>query len=185
LLQNHKLMPKTKGGFSSWHVGVSAEAFAAAFFAWLGYDISVQYGANQPEYDLIISKGKNYVPIKVSVKGSQDGSWGLTQGYLQKGKADYHESISKWLQTHGTRTILCLVQFKDVELTKMPRIYIATPQEIAQQLRQSAKGRGETQLYEYKKWNKRAFGYGTIDQINESWRFSQKRLEEIEEIFNL
>ena len=38
---------------SSWHVGVAAEAFAAALFARLGYDVSVQYGANQPEYDLM------------------------------------------------------------------------------------------------------------------------------------
>ena len=39
--------------FSSWHVGVAAEAYAAALFARCGYDVSVQYGANQPEYDLI------------------------------------------------------------------------------------------------------------------------------------
>ena len=38
---------------SAWHVGVAAEAFAAALFARYGYDVSVQYGANQPEYDLI------------------------------------------------------------------------------------------------------------------------------------
>jgi hypothetical protein len=35
--------------FSSRHVGVAAEAFAAAVFAQCGVDISVQYGANQPE----------------------------------------------------------------------------------------------------------------------------------------
>ena len=37
----------------TFHVGISAEAFAAALFAHAGYDVSVQYGANQPEYDLI------------------------------------------------------------------------------------------------------------------------------------
>ena len=64
---------------SSWHVGVAAEAFAAALFARLGYDVSVQYGANQPEYDLIaVSDDKM---LKISVKGSQDGGWGLTQNY--------------------------------------------------------------------------------------------------------
>jgi hypothetical protein len=33
---------------SSWHVSVAAEAIAAALFARCGYDVSVQYGANQP-----------------------------------------------------------------------------------------------------------------------------------------
>ena len=42
---------------TSWHVGVAAEAFAAAQFARLTYDVSVQYGANQPEYDLIAVDG--------------------------------------------------------------------------------------------------------------------------------
>ena len=64
---------------SSWHVGVAAEAYTAAVFARYGYDVSVQYGANQPEYDLIAVSGDKM--LKISVKGSQDGSWGLTQGY--------------------------------------------------------------------------------------------------------
>lgn len=34
---------------SSWHVGIAAEAYTAAVFAKYGYDVSVQYGANQPE----------------------------------------------------------------------------------------------------------------------------------------
>ena len=42
---------------SSWHVGVAAEAYTAAVFARYGYDVSVQYGANQPEYDLIAVSG--------------------------------------------------------------------------------------------------------------------------------
>ena len=66
---------------SSWHVGVAAEAFAAALFARLGYDVSVQYGANQPEYDLIAVSGDKM--LKISVKGSQDGGWGLTQSVVE------------------------------------------------------------------------------------------------------
>ena len=81
---------------SSWHVGVAAEAFVAAQFARLRYDVSVQYGANQPEYDLIAVSGDNM--LKISVKGSQDGGWGLTQSY-KKG-CDYHEAIQKWLESH-------------------------------------------------------------------------------------
>ena len=53
---------------SSWHIGVAGEAFAAAQFARYGIDVSVQYGANQPEYDLIATKGDKM--LKVSVKGS-------------------------------------------------------------------------------------------------------------------
>lgn len=53
---------------SSWHVGVAAEAYAAAVFARYGYDVSVQYGANQPEYDLIATSGD--LMLKISVKGS-------------------------------------------------------------------------------------------------------------------
>ncbi len=82
----------------SWHVGVAAEAIAAAEFARCGYDVSVQYGADQPEYDLIVAMGATM--LKVSVKGSQSGSWGLTQNYLKN--ADYHAAAEAWLSKHMT-----------------------------------------------------------------------------------
>jgi Holliday junction resolvase-like predicted endonuclease len=53
---------------SSWQVATAAEAFAAAQFSRCGWDVSVQYGANQPEYDLVAVDGDRM--IKVSVKGS-------------------------------------------------------------------------------------------------------------------
>jgi hypothetical protein len=59
---------------SPWHIAVAAEAYAAGLFARCGLDVSVQYGADQPEYDLVVVRG-DYM-LKVSVKGSQDGSWG-------------------------------------------------------------------------------------------------------------
>lgn len=62
-------------GINSHNVSVAAEALAAGQFARLGFDVSVQYGANQPEYDLIVARRD--VLVKVSVKGSQDGSWAL------------------------------------------------------------------------------------------------------------
>jgi hypothetical protein len=67
---------------SSWHVATAAEAIAAAQFARFGYDVSVQYGANQPEYDLTIARGEKM--LKISVKGSKDGGWGLTQTQLSR-----------------------------------------------------------------------------------------------------
>jgi Holliday junction resolvase-like predicted endonuclease len=68
---------------TSWHIGVAAEAFAAAQFARLGYNVSVQYGANQPEYDLIVVR-KDHM-MKVSVKGSQDWGWGFDSIVPTKG----------------------------------------------------------------------------------------------------
>lgn len=161
---------------NSWQVGVAAKAFAAGQFARYGFDVSVlQYDANQPEYDLIVGNGDKF--LKVSVKGSQDGSWGLTQSYIKN--ADYHGAADEWLQRYAPKTVLCLVQFKDVRLDKLPRMYLATPHEIAQRLKDSAKGRGETILYEYHEWGPRAYAYGTIDRIPESWKFSKARIEEM------
>jgi hypothetical protein len=57
---------------SSWHVATAAEAIAAAQFARFGFDVSVQYGANQPEYDLTVSSPNGRM-LKISVKGSKDG----------------------------------------------------------------------------------------------------------------
>jgi hypothetical protein len=41
---------------TNWHIATAAEAIAAAQFARLGFNVFVQYGANQPEYDLMIEK---------------------------------------------------------------------------------------------------------------------------------
>jgi hypothetical protein len=159
----------------SWHIAVAAEAIAAAQFARCGCDVSVQYGADQPEYDLIVAKGDRM--LKVSVKGSQDGSWGLTQSLLKD--ADYHGAIDAWLRRHGSRTVFCFVQFKGVGLNDMPRAYIARPVEIAQRMRDTAKGRGDTILYEDHAWGARAAGAGTVERIPECWRFSIARVNEL------
>ena len=168
-------MAQTEYNASSRNIGVAAEAAAALQFARCGFDVSVQYGANQPEYDLIVAK--HDLLLKVSVKGSQDGSWGLTQSFLNG--ADYHGAIQKWFERHGALTALCLVQFKGVALNDLPRIYLASPREIAQRLRETAKGRGDTILYESHKWGPRAIGFGAVEQLPDSWRFSGARVDEI------
>jgi hypothetical protein len=160
---------------TSWQVAVAAEAFAAAQFARCGFDVSVQYGADQPEYDLIVAKGDRM--LKISVKGSQDGSWGLTQSLLQN--ADYHGAIDRWLERHGSRTVFCFVQFKGVGLNEVPRMYIARPCEVAQRMRETAKGLGDTILYENHVWGARAVGAGTVERMPESWRFSVERLDDL------
>lgn len=160
---------------SSWHVGVSAEAYAAALLARCGYDVSVQYGANQPEYDLIAVTGDKM--LKISVKGSQDGGWGLTQSY--KKDCDYHEAINRWLSAHHRKTIFSLLQFKNTKIDELPRVYFATPEEIAEELHKSAGGRGETVLRECHVWGPRAVGRGTTDAVPEEWKFSKERLAEL------
>ena len=165
----------TEGNFSSWHVGVAAEAIAAALFARCGLDVSVQYGANQPEYDLIVVKGERL--LKISAKGSKDGAWGLTQSYVKD--ADYHQAIDFWSLRHKSRTVLCFVQFKDVPIDQLPRVYLATPEEVAQRLKETAKGRGDTILYENHAWGLRAHGAGTNETIPEKWKFSLARVEQL------
>ncbi|MBU68991.1 MAG: hypothetical protein CL858_26710 [Cupriavidus sp.] len=169
---------------SSRHIGVAAEAAAAALFARAGFDVSVQYGANQPEYDLIVARP--LVPggsdrsgdiLKVSVKGSKDGAWGLTQSLIRN--ADYHGAADAWLRRHGTRTVFCLVQYKDVPVEAMPRVYLAWPTEIAARLKQAANGRGDTILHERHTWGSRAHAAGSIDEVPAAWRFSIERIESL------
>jgi hypothetical protein len=160
---------------NNWQVATAAESFAAAQFSRFGWDISVQYGANQPEYDLVAVNGIQ--TLKISVKGSKDGGWGLTQSY-KKGRS-YHQAIETWLSRHSANTILCLVQFQGVQLNELPRKYLARPKEIAEWLKAAAAGRGDTILYEYHAWTNRAQAAGTIDKIPESWGFTATRLIEL------
>ena len=160
---------------SSWQVATAAEAFAAAQFARCGWDVSVQYGANQPEYDLVALDGERV--LKVSVKGSRDGGWGLTQSYIAN--ADYHAAADAWLKKHSLKTVFCLVQFKGTPITELPRMYLARPTEIAAWLKAAAAGRGDTILYERHEWSERAKAAGTTDTIPEIWKFTEARLNTI------
>jgi hypothetical protein len=163
---------------SSWHVATAAEAIAAAQFARLGFDVSVQYGANQPEYDLMIVDRERV--LKVSVKGSRDGAWGLTQTQLSRLKgANYHGAAEEWLGRHKPRTALCFVQFKGVEFTAMPRIYLARPIEVAERLKLASGGRGNTILYENYTHGAKAAGAGTIEKIPTEWCLSANRVDQV------
>lgn len=159
----------------SWHVGVAAEAIVTALFAKCGYDVSVQYGADQPEYDLMVAKGESM--LKVSVKGSQDGGWGLCQSYIKN--ADYHAAIDKWASRHKPRTVLCFVQFMGVDVRQMPRVYLASVAEVAQRLHDTRKGIGDTILWEHHEWTSRARGAGTVEKIPDTWLFSPERIEQL------
>jgi hypothetical protein len=161
-----------KKDMTPYQVGVAAEGFASALFARAGFHVSVQYGANQPGYDLIVEKDKK--ALLVSVKGSQDGGWGLTQKYMQDGK--YGKAIDLWLEKHGPHIVFCFVQFKDSQITDMPEVFLATSIEVASHLKNSRGGLGDTILHMEKTWKsgKRA---GVTDKIPEGWRFSKERVD--------
>ncbi|GLR26524.1 hypothetical protein GCM10007875_16140 [Limnobacter litoralis] len=160
---------------SQWQVATAAEALAAAQFARFGWDVSVQYGANLPEFDLVVTRGD--AMLKVSVKGSQDGGWGLTQSFLKN--ADYHAAADVWLKRHGNKTVMCFVQFKGCEPTEMPRLYLATPTEVAAWLKHAADGRGDTVLREFHQWGPSAQAAGTVDEIPPDWKMDASCIDRL------
>lgn len=157
-----------------FHVGVAAEAFAAAVFAQASFDVSVQYGANQPEYDLLVSKADRY--LKISMKGSQDGGWGLCQNY--KRGATYHEAADRWASNQSPRIIYCFVQLRGVSLGEAPRIYLAQVREVADRMKAARNGHGQTILYENYLYT-RGIGLGCNDKLPNSWRFSHAFLTQL------
>ncbi|KAJ0346998.1 hypothetical protein COL154_013858 [Colletotrichum chrysophilum] len=126
-------------------------------------------------YDLVAVDGERV--LKISVKGSKDGGWGLTQSFISN--ADYHGAVDLWLAKHSNKTVFCLVQFKGVPTSELPRMYLATPKEIAAWLKAAAAGRGDTIMYEAHTWAGRAHAAGTTDTMPSSWRFTDTRLVEI------
>jgi Holliday junction resolvase-like predicted endonuclease len=159
----------------TFHVGISAEAFAAALFAHAGYDVLVQYGANQPEYDLTVASDNDQL-LKISVKGSQDGGWGLTQNY-KKGR-NYHQAADEWSKKHSKNIIFCLVQFENVKLGKCPRVYIASVSEVTAFLKKARNGEGDTVLRENHLY-KSGIAKGYSDIIPKKWKLSKTRISEL------
>lgn len=139
---------------NSYQVGVAAEAICAGLFAWAGYD--------------------------VSVKGSQDGGWGLSQSLKKKNGVPitYEEAANRWVAKHTSNTIVCLVQFKGVNLEdgELPMVYLATPKEIGQVLKGRRNNLGDTTITEYREYI-RGLTKGTIDKIPDEWKFSKNRIE--------
>ncbi len=155
-----------------FHVAIAAEAFAAGLLARVGCDVLVQYGANQPEYDLVVChEGRQ---IRVSVKGSQDGAWGLTQSHKQEG-VSYHQAVDRWVERHTRPLIFCFVQFEGVPLDQCPRIYLATIDEVAAALKATRRGLGGTILYE-KHTYQQGTAVGVTDEIPAEWAFSFERV---------
>lgn len=167
----------------SWPISVGANGIAAAQFARCGFDVMVQAGPDKPWYDMVVTKSGNL--LKIGVKATQDGRWRLAESYLLRAghgtakKPDIHHAIRMWLDIHGERTVYCLVQFEGVSLNQLPRIYLATPAEIARRMRETAERTGEPFLYEQYDWTSSETGYSAIETLPSSWQFSHERIQEL------
>ena len=153
---------------------IAAESFTASVLAQAGYDVLVQYGANQPHYDLVAVKDKRI--LLVSVKGSQDGGWMLASRYVKEG-VNYHQAIEQWLTTQRDDIVFLLVQFQGISLGQAPRVYIARPPEIAERLRSHRNGKGHGALQE--DWQRNHPKSAYSDKIPGAWAFSRERIDSI------
>jgi hypothetical protein len=166
----------------SWRINIAAEGVAAAQFARCGFDVSIQSGAGNPAYDMVATKAG--VLWKVSIQSSQDGAWNLTQSYLRRAdeqsgkKDDYHGAIGLWLDHHASCSVCSLVQFLGVEFDQLPRLYLATPQEIARRLAESAGDRGDTTLYEGLRLDGAHSPFG-VEPLPAAWRFTLERVQQL------
>lgn len=159
---------------SSRQCEIAAESYAACLLAQAGYDVLVQYGANQPDYDLVANKGGKFLPI--SVKGSQDGGWMLAVKYKSK-DTSYHQAIDAWCKAQRVDVVFLFVQFRSVELGSAPRAYLARPPEIAAYMKTQCNGRGHASLQE--DFRKSFPGSKYNHKIPESWAFSLERIAAI------
>lgn len=153
---------------------IAAESYTACLLAQSGYDVLVQYGANQPHYDLIAVKEKRIIPI--SVKGSQDGGWMLAVRFVKPG-VTYQAAIDKWLAIQRDDVVYVFVQFLHVPIGNAPRVYVARPPEIADRLKLQCAGRGHGSLQENTPRDSPRSKYKDI--IPDSWVYTSQRMDSI------
>lgn len=167
---------------SCWPMSVGAEGIAAAQFARCGFDVLVQAARDKPWYDLVVTKAGNL--LKVSVKASENGEWALTNGFIRRVaetngmRVDCLSAIDMWRAGYGSRTVCCLVQFEGVTIHELPRVYLASPDEIAETMRQTAQRIGRCTLLEMYEWASSS-GARSIEMLPEAWHFSQARIERL------
>lgn len=168
-------VPKTP----SWPIAIGAEGIAAAQFARCGFDVLVQAGRDKPWYDLVVTRAGNL--LKVSVKASENGEWALTAGYTRKVaeingmRIDSRSAIDMWRAGYGSRTVCCLVQFEGVQIDELPRVYLASPDEIAAAMHDTARRTGRCTLLEQYEWTGED-GLRHRQSLPEAWHFSPQRI---------
>jgi hypothetical protein len=151
---------------------VAAESHTASLLARSGYDVLVQYGANQPNYDLMADKEGRKLPI--SVKGSQDGGWMLAVKYKKEG-VSYAVAAEKWLAAQRKDVLYVFVQFRFVPFGEAPRTYVASPKEIAAHLKKQHNGIGYGALQEDMPRDSPNSKYR--DKIPDAWIFTKERID--------
>lgn len=166
----------------SWPITLGAEGIAAAQFARCGFDVLMQAGRDKPWYDLVVTRAGNL--LKISVKASEDGQWSLTQGYGPRSQGsgrinfDFQAAIDRWVDSYGSRTVCCLVQFQRVAIHELPRVYLALPQELAVRMRDAVDRLGECAVVEQYAWTAQD-GSARIESLPTEWLFSPQRIEEL------
>lgn len=148
---------------------MAAESQVAALFAQSGYSVFVQYGANQPGYDLAVSN--NEKTVLASVKGSQNGGWILT---AKKKDGTYQSALDEWRKKNA-RYLFCFVQYEGVTLGSMPRIYLALGEDVARHLETGAWGKINLSLIEHKTITKGP-KKGQVQSVPANWALSEARI---------
>jgi len=159
---------------NQYQVNVAGEAIAAAIMSQAGYGVAIQYGTTQEDWDIIAKKESR--TLMLSVKGSQDGGWGLFQSYIQK--ANYHGALNAWFKCQPKDIVYFFVQFKGVAVGAAPRCYIARPKEILAHMRTTRAGLAYTSLREHHVYTRGA-GHGHTDIIPAAWLVTQKRIDAV------
>lgn len=167
-------MPKIVRTMSPRQCEIAAESYTACLLAQSGYDVLVQYGANQPHYDLMAVKDERILPI--SVKGSQDGGWMLAVRYVRPG-VSYREAIDQWFAAQRPDIVYVFVGFFNVTIGQAPRVYVARPKEIADQLKAQCSGRGHGSLQEDTPTFYPRAKY--LDKVPSTWCYSTDRINSI------
>ena len=166
-----------------WQIALGASGIAAAQFARCGLDVTVLSGPERPWHDLVVTRSGNL--FKVCVFASDDGRWDLTQAYQKRAAAlggsvaEGHRAIDMWLDKHDARMVCCLVQFLGVTIDQLPRIYLATPFEIAQKLREALNRAGEAILWEERKWVSDGDDSRIVEKLPGEWFFSSERVRRL------
>lgn len=161
---------------TSHQVSVAAEAYAASVLAQAGYDVLVQYGANQPDYDLVaVASG---CIGKISVKGSSDGGWALAISHKKKGaNISYHMALESWRKRQKNDVAFVFVQYRNVKLGEAPRVYVAKVDELYEHMRSQRDGNGHLALFEDYQRDHPMSRFQ--DRIPTNWTFSSERLKEV------
>ena len=61
----------------------------------------------------------------------------------------------------------------------MPRIYLASPREVADKLRSASGGRGDAILREDYQRGPKAEGAGTVERLPKEWLLSEGQIDEL------